>query len=124
MKHIWILIGTILVTGCTSLSEQYRQGFDSNRSDDEYCVKQGLHYPDPAYVACRRSLQNTRLFRAWQGEQMRRASANPAGPAAGGSFAPHTGGFRPIDAAHYRCQVAAEYGGDVITCAETESPPR
>lgn len=125
MKDIWVLIWIFVAAGCASLSEQqHRYAYADDRSDDEYCVKQGLHYPDPGYVECRRSLQNTRLFRLWKGEQMRQAGANPASPMVDMPFTQRTDEFQPLDATHFQCQAVAEYGGNVVACAEARSPPR
>lgn len=125
MKRIWILIAVTVAAGCAGLSgQQHRYAFADDRSDDEYCVKQGLHYPDAGYIECRRDLQNTRLLRAWKNQQMMKAGASSGNPMAGRPFTLHTDDFRPLDAAHFQCRAFAEYGTDVIACSETQSPPR
>jgi len=122
---IGMFIAAVLVTGCADLSDRWNShGFADDRSDDEYCVKQGLRYPDTAYVGCRRSLQNTRLLHVWQSEQMRQAGGGTGNPAVDRPIAPPTGGFQPLDAEHFQCQAVTEYGAKVIACAETLSPPR
>lgn len=122
MNLIRILPLVALISACAGVGGQQQYGLDNSRADDEYCVQQGVRYPDAAYVQCRRNLQDARRYRQWKAHQMVQGGTNPASPAAAKPAAPSMAGYQPLDAQHYQCHLEAGYGGNLVVCGVT--PPR
>lgn len=122
MHKFWILVLAAALAACAGLAGRQQQDeMTGYRADDAYCVQRGLHYPDAAYVVCRRNLQDERLRRKWENQRMLQAGASPAtGKPGPGAIAQ----FKPLDAGRFQCRMYGDYGGDYVACGETPSPPR
>ena len=122
MHRVWIASIAVFLAACAGLVDrQQQEEISGYRADDAYCVQRGLHYPDAAYVACRRSLQDGRRHRKWENQRMLQAGASPA------TGKPATGAidqFQPLDAGRFQCRMNGDYGGAYVACGEMPPPPR
>lgn len=84
--------------------------------DDQACIAQGWHYPEPRYVSCRRELENARLYKSWMSLQMMHQTQqqSPYVPPA----YPYRETYRPLDPDHYRCRYTTENDQDYVLCGE------
>ena len=115
MKTSLFLCIALAVCGCSTLGGDRHAGELSDaRADDGYCVDHGLHYPDPAYLQCRRQLVDRRLYRDWQNLRVMKQSGQPAMPSA----PPPT--FRAPDPAGFHCHAEPQFGDDYVICGYDE----
>lgn len=119
-RTLIVLTLLALAAGCANLeARRHASELQSMRQDDEYCVGQGLHYPDTAYLDCRYRLQNTRTYRQWKSLQMALTAARPQAmtpPPAPSSV----GDFRPLDRERFACWSEPQFGGNYIFCGERD----
>jgi len=105
----------ICLCGCTSLGgDPHARELEHNRLDDSYCVEHGLHYPDAAYVQCRRQLVDRRLNRDWQNLRAMQRAGQPA--VAPMQASPPSLPFRTPDPAGFHCHAAPQFGNDYVFC--------
>lgn len=117
-RRFILLIILVLTASCANLeARRHANKLQSMRQDDEYCVGQGLRYPDTAYVDCRYRLQNARAYRQWKSLQVAHTAASPQ--AMTPPPLPSTvGEFRPLDREGFACWPEPQFGGNYIFCGE------
>ncbi len=120
MKTVILLSAlALLAAGCSDLTtREHAEELSASRADNDACVAQGLHYPDPAYVTCRYGLQNERLRRQWRNVQMLQSAGKPAPAGVSGAD------FRPLDRGRFECRPEPQFGGDYVFCGEDEGPAK
>jgi len=115
------LIMLVVATGCADTqARRHATELQTMRQDDEYCVTQGVHYPDSAYINCRYAVQDARALQRWKSLQMAQAAANPKAV-----MAPPvhytTQSYHPIDRGRFYCWPEPQFGYTYIFCGERSS---
>ena len=113
-----------LAAGCANLeARRHANELQIMRQDDEYCVSQGLHYPDTAYVTCRYGVQNARARQQWRCLQLANAAANPKSlvtPPVNNAAQ----NFQPLDRSLFECWQEPQFGGTYIFCGQRAESKR
>jgi hypothetical protein len=101
----------LLLTGCTAMqSREHSNELAAMREDDEYCMGQGVRYPDPAYVSCRYQLQNGRNRRDWKNMQLAHRAA------AGGTMPVSGDAYTPLERERFHCWLEPQFGFNYVFC--------
>lgn len=121
MRYLPILLVTLIVAaGCSNLAaRRHANELQIMRQDDEYCVGQGLYYPDPSYITCRYQLQDSRALNQWESLQLAQAAAKPA-PTRAPPFPGIAASSHILDRDRFRCWPEPQFGHTYIFCGERD----
>lgn len=113
-----LLIMLALAAGCADVeARRHANELQTMRQDDEYCLSQGLHYPDPTYIDCRYRVQDARAFRQWRSLQMANSAAKPQALAPPPVHNPVVN-FHALNRDRFTCWPEPQFGGTYIFCGE------
>ncbi|HKT32270.1 MAG TPA: hypothetical protein VJS89_07255 [Gammaproteobacteria bacterium] len=111
----------LLVVGCANIqARRHADELRAMRQDDEYCVAQGTHYPESAYINCRYAVQDARALQQWKSLKMAQTAANPRALT---TPPPHyaTNSYHSLDRERFYCWPEPQFGNTYIFCGERSS---
>lgn len=119
-RTLMLLIALTLLVGCANIeARRHASELRAMSQDDEFCIRQGLHYPDPVYVDCRYRLQNARAFRQWKSLELAQTAAIPK-PVVGPASVRSSEIFHALNRDRFRCWPDPQFGHDYIFCGERD----
>lgn len=120
-RMLTVLMLLMLVAGCADIqARRHADELQIMRQDDEYCISQGLYYPDSAYTDCRYRIQSARALQQWKSLQMAQTAANPKAVMTPPSHYA-TQSYHPFDRERFCCWPEPQFGNTYIFCGERSS---